>query len=199
MSHVTKITTAAAALTALALTALAACGATAAEPRRSPTPVTSPTAAAISAPVPVRIQLPAGHNLMPHSPAPDGCPGHITRIYLGSGGVVRFVAYATTCKAENNTRLSNGRHGIYRTVADIPADRRAAAVTVQTPLGEATVFTQPYSEYTNSENHYTEPVAVITLTKPADPAYAALTVMSEKGVLTLEGLTALLRDQLLTP
>lgn len=180
-----------------AILAVGGCRAGEVRPAPTPTPVSSPTVAPIAAPVPFRLQLDAGHRLVTRSPAPSGCPGLDTVAVLGSGGAVRFLAYATTCEADANTRLINGDHGVYRTVEDVPQDRLAGAVTVQTALGEATVFMQPYSEYTNASNHYTEPVAVITLRQPADPAYRTITVLSEKGTLTLERLTTLLREQLL--
>ncbi|MGI5246683.1 hypothetical protein [Dactylosporangium sp. CA-139066] len=188
-------------LTVVAVAALAVGGCRAADvqPSRSPEPVTSPTVAPAGGPVPFRIQLGAGQRLIPHAPASSGCPGYNTVAYLGSSRTIRLMAYATTCTVEDNERLINGRHGVYRTTADIPADRRAGAVTVQTELGGATVFTQPYSEYTNSTNHYTEPVAVITLAKPADPAYQTLTVVAEKGALPLDQLTNVLKEQLLAP
>ena len=107
------------------------------------------------------------------------------------------MAYATSCAAADNARPGNGRHGVYRTIADIPAERRSGAVTLHTALGEATAFDQPYYECTNSCKTYTEPVAVITLAHPSDPAYQALTVFSVKGSIGLDRLTALLRDQLL--
>ncbi|WP_327001794.1 hypothetical protein OHA72_42715 [Dactylosporangium sp. NBC_01737] len=167
-------------------------------PGPEPDPVTSPTVAPAGGPVPFRIRLEAGQRLIPRSSGRDGCPGYDTAVYLGSARTVRLTAYATTCPTGDG-QLINGHHGVYRTTADIPADRRAGAVTVPTPLGEATVFTQPYSEYTNSANHYTEPVAVITLAHPADAAYQALTVVAEKGTLPLEQLTKVLQEQLLAP
>lgn len=183
----------------VALTALAAAGCRDTDVSPSPEPVTSPTVAPIGGPVPFRVQLGAGQRLIPRSPAPGGCPGVDTVVSLGSGRTVRFTALATTCPAGDRAQLINGYHGTYRTVADIPADRRAGAITVQTALGEATAFVQPYSEYTNSANHYTEPVAVITLARPVDPAYQTLTVISEKGTLPLDQLTTVLREQLLSP
>lgn len=164
-----------------------------------PAPVSSPTVVAIGAPVPFRLQLDAGHRLVARSPASGGCPGLDTVVVLGSGGSVRFIAYATTCATGENTRLINGNHGVYRTVEDVPGERRDGAVTVQTALGEATVFRQAYSEYTNSSNHYTEPVAVITLARPVDPGYPTMTVLAPKGELSLERLAALLKEQLRAP
>lgn len=104
---------------------------------------------------------------------------------------------ATAGNAGDNARPGNGRHGVYRTTADIPAERRSGAVTVHTALGQATAFNQPYYECTNSCKNYSEPVAVIALEHPGDPAFQTLTAYSEKGTIGLDRLTALLRDQLL--
>jgi hypothetical protein len=184
-------------LVALAL-GLGGCRGAQVRPVRSPEPVTSPTVAPVGGPVPFRVQLGAGQRLLPRQAVAGNCPGFDTVVDLGSGRSVRLIAYATSCPVGDGQRI-NGRHGVYRTAADIPADLRAGAVTVATPLGEATAFTQSYSEYTNSAHHYTEPVAVIVLARPADPAYQTLTVLSEKGTLPLDQLTALLRGQLLVP
>jgi hypothetical protein len=111
---------------------------------------------------------------------------------------VRLVAYATTCAAGDNARPGNGRHGVYRTTADIPPDRSADAIGVDAPLGYTKAFWQPYYECTNSCKNYTEPVAVIELTNPTDPAFLTLTAYSGKGSVGLDELGALVRDQLLT-
>jgi hypothetical protein len=152
--------------------------------------------APVGGPVAFHVRLGAGQRLIPQQTSAQGCPGLDTRVYLGNGRGYRLTAAAAGCPTEPTARLINGHHGGYRTLADVPADRRAGAVTVATPLGEATVFTQPYSEYTNSANHYTEPVAVITLARPADPSYTTLVAISEKGTLTQEQLVTALREQL---
>jgi hypothetical protein len=166
--------------------------------RPDPGPVSSPTVAPIGGPVPFHIQLGAGQTLTMRSPQPGSCPDLDALINLGSDGTVELVAYATSCAVGgDNARPGNGRHGVYRTTADIPAERRSGAVTVHTALGEATAFDQPYYECTNSCKNYTEPVAVITLAHPDDPAYQALTAFSVKGSIGLDRLTAFLRDQLI--
>lgn len=160
-------------------------------------PTGPPTVAPVGGPVAFRVQLGAGQRLTVRSPQPDSCPGLDALISLGSEGNVWLAAYATSCGAGDNARPGNGRHGVYRTTADIPADRRSGAVTVRTALGPATVFNQSYYECTNSCRDYTEPVAVITLEHPTDPAFPTLTVYSAKGSIGLDRLTALVRDQLL--
>ncbi|MEV0563603.1 hypothetical protein [Dactylosporangium sp. NPDC050588] len=187
---------------AAVVTVLAAAGCDGAVPPRpkpEPTEASAPTTAPVGGPVPFSVSLRAGQRLIPQSPGAQGCPGVDTRVRLGDGRLVRFTAYATSCPLPSDTRRINGRHGVYRSTADIPADLRAGATSIQTPLGEATAFTQDYSEYTNSANHYTEPVAVITLARPVDPAYQTLTVIAEKGTLPMDELTTVLREQLLAP
>lgn len=91
-----------------------------------------------------------------------------------------------------NTGLGNGRTGVYRTTADIPADEAAVAEHVRTVLGEATVFTHPYYECTNSCKHWTVPVAVITLAHPKDPRFPTLVIASHHDDLDKDTLTAIL-------
>jgi hypothetical protein len=91
-----------------------------------------------------------------------------------------------------NTGLGNGRSGVYRTTADIPADEAAAATHVRTALGEATVFTHPYFECTNSCKRWTVPVAVITLTAPKDPRFPTLVIAANRGELDEDGLREVL-------
>ena len=153
--------------------------------------------APIAGPVAFHVQLGAGQKLTTASTAPDNCPGLDALIDLGSDATIRLTAYATNCTAGDNEKPGNGRHGVYRTTADIAAQRRSAAVTVPTALGPATAFNQPYYECTNSCGNYTEPVAVITLKNPDDLAFPALTAYSPKGPIGLDRLTAFLRDQLL--
>ncbi|MFF5229802.1 hypothetical protein [Dactylosporangium sp. NPDC000521] len=189
---------------AAALTVLAAAGCDGRAARPSPGPEltaasAAPTTAPVEGPVPFSVKLGAGQRLIPLSPGAQGCPGVDTRMYLGGSRLVRFTAYATSCPLPSDTRRINGRHGVYRSTADIPADLRAGATSIQTPLGEATAFTQDYSEYTNSSNHYREPVVVITLARPADPSYQTLTVIAEKGTLPMDELATVLREQLLAP
>src|SRR5690242_14079910 len=159
-------------------------------------PVSSPTVAPVGGPVAFHVQLGAGQRLTMHSPQPGNCPGLDALIDLGPDGAVELTAYAGSC-ASNNARPGNGRHGIYRTTADIPVELRAGAISVHTALGEATAFNQSYYECTNSCKTYTEPVAVITLAHPDDPAFQALSAVSVKGAIGLDRLTAILRDQLL--
>jgi hypothetical protein len=159
-------------------------------------PVSSPTVAPVGGPVAFHVKLGAGQTLTMRPPHPGNCPGLDAVINLGSDGTLGLVSYATSC-AGDTSRPGNGRHGVYRTTADIPAEWRSGAPTVHTALGEATTFNQSYYECTNSCKDYTEPVAVITLAHPDDPAFPALTAYSVKGTIGLDRLTEILRDQLL--
>jgi hypothetical protein len=184
-------------LVAFVTLALTASGCRGQDVRPNPGPVSSPTVAPVGGPVAFHVRLGAGQRLTTRSPKPDDCPGLDALIDLGSDGTIRLAAYATGCAAGDNARPGNGRHGVYRTTADIPAERHSGAITVPTALGQATAFNQPYYECTNSCKNYTEPVAVITLEHPDDPAFQTLTAYSERGSIGLDRLTTLLRDQLL--
>ncbi|MFB9410422.1 hypothetical protein [Dactylosporangium matsuzakiense] len=179
-------------LVAMAVPALAGCRAL--DP--APEPLSSPTVAAVEEAVRFHVHLGAGQQLATKVSSPDLCPGLDIRFDLGRGKWVRMVAFAVDCEPRggDNRRPGNGNHGLYRSALDIPADRQTG--TVATPLGAATTFEQPYYECTNSCRHFTEPVAVIALDKPAHPRVTALTVYSEQGTLDLDGLRALIRDQL---
>jgi hypothetical protein len=162
----------------------------------APGPISSPTTAAVAGPVAFHVRLGAGETLIERPAAAGGCPGLDTYVDLGRSGFVRFAAYASTCETRDNGRPGNGSHGVYRMIADIPDERRGGATTVHTALGDATLFTQPYYECTNSCRNYTEAVAVIALDRPADPAFRTLTAYAVKGDATPERLATLLREQL---
>jgi hypothetical protein len=196
MSRLVRIATAGPAVVGLVVLAFAATGCRG-PALPNPGPVSSPTVASVGEPVAFHIQLGAGQTLTMRSPHPSNCPGLDAVIDLGPDGTAELVAYATSCTVYDNAHPGNGRHGTYRTIADIPAERRSGAVTVHTALGEAIAFDQSYYECTNSCKTYREPVAVITLAHPRDQAYQALTAFSVKGSIGLDRLTALLRDQLL--
>ncbi len=181
----------------LALTFVAG-GCRAPAPRPVPGPVSSPTVAPVDGPVAFHIRLGAGQTLTTYPPDPAGrCPAQRARIHLGSERTIELTAQPTSCDADSGHRPGNGFHGVYRTSADIPDERRKGAVTVHTTLGDAIVFTQPYYECTNSCKDYTEPVAVISLTNPRDPSFPTLTVYSARGSIGRDRLITVLRDQIL--
>jgi hypothetical protein len=165
-------------------------------PLSSRTPLSSPTLAPVDGPLRFDVQLGAGQQLTVRPPQADGCPGYDAVVTLGPDRYVRLSAYAQGCPVTDNGRPGNGRHGVYRSAADVPADRLASSIKVHTALGDAVVFAQPYYECTNSCRDYTEPVAVITLDHPQDPRYPGLMVYSERGTIGLDQLATLLRDQL---
>jgi hypothetical protein len=129
------------------------------------------------------------------NPSPTPSPSDPLRLILTRNGdqVVAVTAYpADMPLGYANTGLGNGRYGVYRTTADIPADELASATHVQTALGDATVFTHPYYECTNSCKHYTVPVAVITVAHPKDPGFPTLVIAANHGETDVDGLRALL-------
>jgi hypothetical protein len=178
----------------LVVALLAGCRGPGGEP--TPTPVGSPTVAPVDGPVRFHLQLGAGQTLFVRPAPSGGCPGFDGQVQLRPNGYLQLFAYATGCAAIDNGRPGNGRHGVYRSTADIPADRLASATRTHTALGDATVFTQPYYECTNSCHNYTEPVALIVLDHPADPAYPALTVVAVRGAVPLDELKTVLANQL---
>jgi hypothetical protein len=149
----------------------------------------------VALPIAFHVHLDADQTFSLRTPPAD-CPGLDAVVVLSAGKRILLSAYSTSCEPADNSRPGNGRHGTYRSTADIPADRRSGAVTFRTPLGEATAFTQPYYECTNSCHDYTEPVAVITLDHPRDTAYRALVVYGDKGTISLDRLTTVLKTQL---
>lgn len=96
-------------------------------------------------------------------------------------------AFARECAVDRTLR--NGRHGVYRSAADVRSP--IAPRTVRTQVGEALVFEQRYEEHTNFGSSWEEPVAVVTLDAPADPRFAAVVVRSDKAALSREELTGI--------
>jgi hypothetical protein len=180
-------------LAGLVVPLLAGCRGSHVDP--TPTPVGSPTVAPVDGPVRFHLQLDAGQTLTVRPAPSGGCPGFDGQVQLGREGYLQLSAYATACAATGNGRPGNGRHGVYRSAADIPADRLASATRTHTALGDATVFTQQYYECTNSCHNYTEAVAVILLDHPTDPAYPALTVYAVRGAIPVEKLKTVLTNQ----
>lgn len=80
-------------------------------------------------------------------------------------------AYSTTCDPSSRNPM-NGHHGRYRSFDDVadPLD----AVTVDTRLGPATLFTQEYTECTNACRHAIEQVAIIALEDPPAEEYPSV-------------------------
>ena len=107
------------------------------------------------------------------------------------GDRLAVVAVPTSCaQAAHNGQIGNGFHGLYRIVDDVvkPLDE----TTVTTPAGTATVFTQAYFECTNSCDNWDEPVAIVTLAQPFDPAYPTLVVRGDKNLVSRSELEKIL-------
>ncbi|WP_433043604.1 hypothetical protein [Dactylosporangium sp. CS-033363] len=166
------------------------------DPQRTDTvePVASASVAPIDGPVAFHVHLDNGQRLIMNDANSTGCPAMSGRIVLGANRIVSLTAFLPQCATSDNGSPGNGRHGVYRTSADIPAGR--TTTTAPTPLGEATLFTQPYYECTNSCKHYTEPVAVIALSSPGDNGVRALVVVGDRGAVDQAALTTLIHDQL---
>ena len=98
-------------------------------------------------------------------------------------GRMRVEAVPTDCEvAEANSSIGNGQHGLYRTLEDVPEPEDVDTMT--TALGEAAVFVQEYFECTNECERWDEPVAIITLDDPVDPAYPTLVLRGEQDRLS---------------
>ncbi len=89
-------------------------------------------------------------------------------------------------------RLFNGDHGAYRSIDDVadPID----PARMSTPIGEAEVFEQQYSEHTNFSRDWTEPVAIVTLSAPVDDEFSSLVIRSDKGALSRAELVEVLES-----
>ncbi|WP_189132247.1 hypothetical protein [Wenjunlia tyrosinilytica] len=118
----------------------------------------------------------------------------------GKDRIASFQVFAKSCEpTRDNDKPGNGYHGVYRSPEDIPADLRGSAERVPTAIGSALVFDQRYYECTNSCRTWTEPVAVIDLTHPADASHPALVVISPQGRLGHAELAALIKDRFAAP
>ena len=100
------------------------------------------------------------------------CPQ--VRYALQNEASIEAVASNCTLKPGTNNQIGNGRHGTYRTLADVA--HPTGTTKQQTKLGPAEVFTQEYYECTNSCKRWNEPLAIVTLSQPAKPEYPTLVV-----------------------
>jgi hypothetical protein len=73
----------------------------------------------------------------------------------------------------------NGFEGHYVVIEDAAAPSREA--TASSPAGSITVFSQPYTECTNSCRHITEQVALVALAHPADPRFPTLMLRTQES------------------
>ena len=94
-------------------------------------------------------------------------------------GQLRLEAVPTSCPdAEQNTEIGNGKHGVYRVLDDVPEPKDVEQL--ETELGSVEVFEQSYFECTNECDRWDEPVAIVTVDDPVDPAYPTLVVRAHR-------------------
>ncbi|WP_331770236.1 hypothetical protein OG948_41885 (plasmid) [Embleya sp. NBC_00888] len=190
--------TAAALTTGLAVLGLAGCASSGKDPVSMPTPEPTRSQSATAPPVEretevnteaVAFRIRASTPVQPTTaPATEGCAQVVVRL-----GDVTIESNSTQCKAQTQAP-GNGRHGMYRTAADVPAG--AATETIRTPLGDAILFTQRYFEATNSVTYWNEPVAIVTLRNPKQATHPTLILRSDKGKLDQAALRTFVETKL---
>lgn len=92
-------------------------------------------------------------------------------------------AYSRDCDLPGTPqRVINGHHGMYRTLDNVsePIDLEK----IDTPLGDAEIFLQEYSEHTNFSREWKEPVAIITFDKPTNADFPTMVITSQKAALS---------------
>ncbi|GAA4909311.1 hypothetical protein LX16_2903 [Stackebrandtia albiflava] len=119
----------------------------------------------------------------------DGCE-RIGYGFDGAGLVVEAVS--RHCDPDPSQQIINGDHGTYRTVRDVPEP--LGLTRVDTYAGPADVFTQIYTEYTNTTTEYEEPVAIVTFDLPVNPDYPTLVIRSSQGGMDIEEFTTLVEN-----
>jgi hypothetical protein len=72
----------------------------------------------------------------------------------------------------------NGFEGHYVTIEDAASSSREAAAS--SAAGSITVFSQPYTECTNSCRHVTEQVALVGLAHPDDPRFPTVMLRTQE-------------------
>jgi len=73
----------------------------------------------------------------------------------------------------------NGFEGHYVTIADVASPTQEA--TASSAAGSLTVFSQPYTECTNSCLHITEQVALVGLANPSDPQFPTVMIRTQES------------------
>ncbi|HIV57742.1 MAG TPA: hypothetical protein H9902_07270, partial [Candidatus Stackebrandtia faecavium] len=92
-------------------------------------------------------------------------------------------AYSKDCDLPRAPQqIYNGYHGMYRTLDDVPDP--IDVEKIDTPLGEAEIFLQEYSEHTNFSREWEEPVAIITFDKPTNADFPTMVITSQKAALS---------------
>ncbi|MGO2096622.1 MAG: hypothetical protein ACTH2J_05555 [Candidatus Microbacterium stercoravium] len=116
----------------------------------------------------------------------DGC----SLVRYSFGQSLAIESYSTACELAESDRILNGHHGEYRTIDDVEDPRGIEEVA--TDLGPATLFVQEYTECTNYCRDFEEPVAIIELDEPVDPAYPSIVLQAYKGDISRDGLREVL-------
>lgn len=116
----------------------------------------------------------------------DGC----SLVRYSFGQSLAIESYSTACELAESDRILNGHHGEYRTIDDVEDPRDIEEVA--TDLGPATLFVQEYTECTNYCRDFEEPVAIIELDEPVDPAYPSIVLQAYKGDISRDGLREVL-------
>ena len=119
-------------------------------------------------------------------PAPDA-ELDCQKLRYAFGTALSIEAFARDCRTDDSQSITNGNHGDYRTLDDVPDPIDVHQIS--THAGPAEVFTQKYTEYTNDSTTYVEPVAIVTFDQPTDPDFPTLVLRSSKGALPLEDFT----------
>ena len=73
----------------------------------------------------------------------------------------------------------NGFEGHYVTIEDAATSSKEA--TASSAAGSITVFSQPYTECTNSCRHITEQIALVALAHPTDPAFPTVMLRTQES------------------
>ena len=105
----------------------------------------------------------------------EGC----TSVRYAFGQSLAVESYSDECDLGASDRILNGHHGEYRTIDDVSDPRDVEEVA--TDLGPATLFMQEYTECTNFCRDFEEPIAIIALEDPVDPAHTSLVLQAPKG------------------
>jgi hypothetical protein len=123
---------------------------------------------------------------------PCGSVTYVIDDVAGGSAEIGVQAVPTDCpEASQNSQIGNGRHGVYRTIADVPAPLDQTPVT--TALGPGVAFDQAYYQCTNHCDNWKEPVVIITLDHPVDPAYPTLVVRGDRDSVSRSRLVSILQ------
>jgi hypothetical protein len=144
----------------------------------------------------IEVELPDGFAITDIAPRSevDSCPTQVYRLAAADHDLGRLELELVPADCElpgkDKQRILNGRHGVYRSIDDVPEPLDVARLG--TELGPATVFTQKYVECTNGCNTFFEPVAIVKLDHPVDPDYPVLVLRGDGEDLSRDDLNLVL-------